>query len=94
MVSYAADTHRGNVRKLNEDCYEADPELSLWLVADGVGGHASGDVASKLTRATIRSVYLESGDLVSAIESAHSEVLNAIARKEGGSNMGSTVIAA
>jgi protein phosphatase len=94
MVSYAADTHRGNVRKLNEDCYDADPELGLWLVADGVGGHASGDVASQLTRATIRSAYLESGDLVSAIESAHSEVLDAIARKEGGSNMGSTVVAA
>lgn len=94
MVSYAADTHCGNVRKLNEDCYEADPELGLWLVADGVGGHASGDVASQLTRETIKNVYRQSGDLVSAIKSAHRVVLDAIAQKAGGSNMGSTVVAA
>ena len=93
MIKYAAETHRGNVRKLNEDCYEADPELGLWLVADGVGGHASGDVASELTRATIKSVYRNTGDLIKAIESAHEAVLGAIERKEGGPNMGSTVVA-
>ncbi len=93
MINYAAETHRGNVRKLNEDCYAAAPELGLWLVADGVGGHASGDVASTLTRDTIKSVYRDTGNLVGAIESAHQVVLGAIARKEGGANMGSTVIA-
>lgn len=93
MIKYAAETHRGSVRKLNEDCYEAAPELGLWLVADGVGGHASGDIASDLTRATIKSVYRNTGDLVHAIECAHEAVLGAIARKEGGPNMGSTVVA-
>ena len=94
MLNYAAETHRGNIRKLNEDCYEADPEHGLWLVADGVGGHACGDVASELTRATIKSVYHRSGDLVEAIEAAHQAVLAAIKRREGGANMGSTVVAA
>ena len=93
MIKYAAETHRGSVRKLNEDCYEAAPELGLWLVADGVGGHASGDVASEITRATIKSVYRNTGNLVNAIECAHEAVLGAIARKQGGPNMGSTVVA-
>lgn len=94
MFSYAADTHQGNVRKLNEDCYAADPELGLWLVADGVGGHAKGDVASQLTRATIESAYKQTRNLVKAIESAHEAVLAAIAENRGGANMGSTVVAA
>ncbi len=94
MVGYAADTHRGNVRKLNEDCYEANPDLSLWLVADGVGGHACGDVASRLTRETITQHYRQSGDLIAAIEAAHKAVLDAIAQRQGGANMGSTVVAA
>lgn len=94
MMNYAADSHSGNKRKLNEDCYEADPKLELWLVADGVGGHASGEVASEITRATIKSVYSDTGDLVNAVESAHAAVLDAIERKVGGPNMGSTVVAA
>ncbi len=37
----------GTVRKHNEDSYLALPEHALWLVADGMGGHMRGDVASQ-----------------------------------------------
>jgi serine/threonine protein phosphatase PrpC len=35
------------VRKHNEDSYLSRPEIGLWVVADGMGGHQAGDVASQ-----------------------------------------------
>jgi type VI secretion system protein ImpM len=44
--SYAGSTI-GKKMKKNEDAYLERPEIGLWAVADGMGGHSSGDVASK-----------------------------------------------
>jgi protein phosphatase len=44
--SYGA-TDSGAVRQKNEDCFLADDRLSLFVVADGMGGHAAGEVASR-----------------------------------------------
>jgi protein phosphatase len=37
----------GRRRKANEDAYLCDDELGLWVVADGMGGHAAGEIASQ-----------------------------------------------
>ncbi|MCC6527740.1 MAG: serine/threonine-protein phosphatase [Polyangiaceae bacterium] len=43
--SYAL-THVGRRRKQNEDAFLRDDAINLWIVADGMGGHAAGEVAS------------------------------------------------
>ncbi len=93
QTPFAASTHQGLVRDHNEDCYEANPELGLWLVADGVGGHSHGEVASAVARDTIRESVAAGVDLVSAIKKAHKAVLAEIDKKDHTSNMGSTVVA-
>lgn len=44
----AARTERGKVRERNEDAFLDSTERGIWVVADGMGGHQYGDVASQL----------------------------------------------
>src|SRR5689334_1065497 len=46
MRSYGA-TDVGRRREANEDAFLRDDEIGLWVVADGMGGHAAGEVASQ-----------------------------------------------
>jgi protein phosphatase len=46
-IAYAGLSDKGHVRKRNEDSWTVDYEYGLYIVSDGMGGHAAGDMASK-----------------------------------------------
>lgn len=50
----AGRTSSGKVRARNEDAFLDCPQHGTWIVADGMGGHSRGDLASKLIVDTIR----------------------------------------
>lgn len=94
-VSEAA-TDVGTVRRINEDAYLAKPELGLWAVADGMGGHAAGDVASK-TIIEMLSNLAPVADLARTVEAVEQALLDAnrrlveIAAEQKQRTIGSTV---
>jgi protein phosphatase len=98
MMPFAARSHPGLKRSNNEDSFVMDEALGLWVVADGVGGHSSGEVASAIACETIRAQVRAGASLESAIGSAHDAVLCEIDSRDAdgsdrGSNMGTTVVA-
>lgn len=46
-------SHKGLVRQINEDSFLDLPQKGLWVVADGMGGHEAGDVASQMIVASL-----------------------------------------
>jgi len=61
-IRYAAKTDPGLKRNHNEDYFSLIEDEQLFLVADGMGGHACGEVASKMAADVIREFYGRSKD--------------------------------
>lgn len=61
-VSWAARSDPGLRRSVNEDAWSARPELGLFIVADGMGGHAAGEVASRTAVDAIEAFIAETAD--------------------------------
>ena len=61
-IRYAAKTDVGMKRNHNEDYFALIEDEQLFLVADGMGGHAMGEVASKLAAETIQEFYHRTKD--------------------------------
>ena len=93
----ASKSHVGMVRQVNEDACLDLPENRLWVVADGMGGHAAGDYVSSLIVDSLRNVPVgRSLDEYSAALRNDLIRINATVREEtanrGVSMMGSTVV--
>jgi serine/threonine protein phosphatase PrpC len=65
-LTFWAATNVGRKRTQNEDNYLIDQKLSLFVVADGMGGHASGEIASQIAVAEIRSSVASRRDIIDA----------------------------
>lgn len=92
----AGASHVGLVRSINEDAWAALPESGLWVVADGMGGHARGDVASRMVVDALRALAVpeDARTLRRAVEEALGAVNGQLqAMSAGGEICGATVVA-
>jgi len=92
-------THRGGVREHNEDAFLENPEVGVWVVADGMGGYQAGDVASQLTcDAVAREIDRVGKDmsvygLQDALCQANDQIRHYGTEVLSGQTLGSTVVA-
>src|SRR3546814_7624636 len=84
----------GRVRRHNEDSFAVREDLGLWVVADGMGGAAAGEVASAIAVDVIAREVEGGAPLDSAFAEANRSILHAAAAGQGRAGMGSTVVAA
>ena len=75
MIEFGHGTHVGLRRTRNEDTYYADASLGLFLVADGMGGHQHGEVASALVRDAVVELVTRGQRLIEAVHGAGERLL-------------------
>jgi protein phosphatase len=97
-------THAGLVRQNNEDSIKTDDALGIYLLADGIGGHNAGEVASALAVDTVYSilraniVHTAADDyfelMVHALHAAHWEIYTKAQADSSMARMGTTLVVA
>jgi protein phosphatase len=94
MIEFGHGTHVGLRRDHNEDTYGAEPEFGLWLVADGMGGHEQGEVASAIARDTVIGEVANGNNLPDAIRVAAQRIIDHSNERQSTLPMGTTLVAA
>lgn len=103
-LNIAARSHKGLVRRVNQDAFAVYAEQGLVILADGMGGHSAGEVASKLAVETISNVLVtalqgsgagacvEPDWLRETVKAANEALLLAAEENPALSGMGTTVV--
>lgn len=109
FVAAVAQTDKGRRRRRNEDSYLILDEHALFVVADGMGGYAGGDIASQLAVDAVGAAFesdrfpvrvvdamrpVHAMQLVSAVESAHNAVVEHAREHPDLKGMGTTIVGA
>jgi serine/threonine protein phosphatase PrpC len=100
-IRYGSQSDQGKVRNSNEDSYAANLKNKLFLVADGMGGHAAGEIASQIAAATVEEVVASASRsampadqvLITAAQEANSRIYQIQRMKPEFAGMGSTLTA-
>jgi len=92
-VQWGSATDAGRVREINEDSYLVAP--SVFVVADGMGGHAAGEVASAIAvgefRALAEKPELRTEEIAEAIARANQQILDSGTKHDTRKGMGTTL---
>jgi serine/threonine protein phosphatase PrpC len=103
-IAMSGLTHPGRVRGENEDCIVTRSELGLAVLADGMGGHQAGEVASRMavdlitqhlaqpSMVAARKALDRSPDIAEAIHKANAAIYEAAQARPDYKGMGSTVV--
>jgi serine/threonine protein phosphatase PrpC len=104
QIDFAAMTDRGLVRESNQDVARVCPDIGLALVADGMGGHLHGEIASELATNTIVESLVACGITTTSADEARARLLDAVREanaaikrhpgSRGTRGMGTTLVAA
>ncbi|MDH5327521.1 MAG: protein phosphatase 2C domain-containing protein [Gammaproteobacteria bacterium] len=94
-----SSTHVGHVRQINEDSFLDRADIKLWAIADGMGGHHAGDVASNsivseldaITPRTRLSTYID--EIEDRLITVNRQLRDLAAQHKDNRTIGSTVMA-
>lgn len=96
--SYACRTDTGRQREHNEDAVAILPDTGIAILADGMGGHNAGEVASRMAVDMVQTILLQTAGvppearLDTAIQAAHSGILEKAASSPRYKGMGTTIV--
>lgn len=91
-ITLAGASHPGGHRDHNEDAYSVLPEQNTAVVADGMGGLARGEVASRMVVAVVTEVLANGSTAALGLQEAHKRIREASMAGGGSERMGSTAV--
>lgn len=91
-ITMAGATHPGGHRDHNEDAYSVSAEQNMAVIADGMGGLARGEVASKMVVSVVNEVLEKGFTAGFGLQEAHKRIREASMANGGSERMGSTAV--